>query len=59
MISAVFPGTFDPTTKGHLDIAERSCKIFDEVIVGIYEDSMKQTLFSVEERIEMFKIITN
>lgn len=55
MNNAIFPGTFDPVTKGHLDIAERGSAIFDHVTIGVYEDSDKNTLFNVNERIEMFR----
>ena len=55
MTKAIFPGTFDPITKGHLDIVERGSELFDEVTVGVYEDSDKNTLFNINERIEMFK----
>ena len=51
MTNAIFPGTFDPITKGHLDIVERGSAIFDYVTVGVYEDSDKNTLFNIEERI--------
>ncbi|MEW6131026.1 MAG: pantetheine-phosphate adenylyltransferase [Acidobacteriota bacterium] len=50
---AIYPGSFDPLTNGHLDIIERSAKLFDEVIVAILLNMQKQPLFSVDERIEM------
>ncbi len=50
---AIYPGTFDPITLGHLDIIERSVSIFDEVVVAVGRNIGKQPLFSVEERIEM------
>lgn len=50
---AVFPGSFDPITNGHLDIAIRCSKIFDKVIVGVLDNSKKTPLFSVSERIDM------
>jgi len=49
---AIYPGTFDPFTYGHLDIVKRAIKIFDELIVSIAMNSKKQPLFSVEERLE-------
>ena len=52
---AVYPGTFDPFTNGHLDILIRSSKLFDKVIVAVAVDSDKQTLFSIEERVEFIK----
>lgn len=53
MRRAIIPGTFDPITKGHLDVIERSSKLFDEVIVVIMENSSKKVLFTKEERIQM------
>lgn len=50
MKKAVYPGTFDPMTIGHIDIARRAAKLFDQVIVLILEHSAKQTLFTLEER---------
>lgn len=49
----IFAGTFDPLTKGHLNLIERSSKLFDEVIVVIAVNTSKSTLFTVEERIEL------
>jgi len=54
---AVYPGAFDPITNGHIDIIERSAKIFDEVIVAILVNIQKQPMFSVEERIDMIQSI--
>ena len=48
---ALFPGTFDPLTRGHVDIVQRVVKIFDQVIVAVAERSTKSALFSVEERV--------
>ena len=50
---AVCPGSFDPVTNGHLDIIERSAKLFDEVVVGVGVNQSKNRLFSAEERLEM------
>ncbi len=47
---AVYPGSFDPITNGHIDIIQRSLRLFDKVIVGISQNSSKQSLFSLEER---------
>lgn len=52
---AICPGSFDPITNGHLDIISRGAKIFDEVIVAIFNNQSKAPLFSVEERIELIK----
>ena len=52
---AVYPGSFDPITLGHLDILTRSLRLFDEVVVAIAVNPRKQTLFSVEERIEFIR----
>ena len=58
MSVAVYPGSFDPVTLGHLDIIERSAKIMDKVIVGVLKNNSKTPLFSVEERVNMLKNIT-
>ena len=58
MISAVFAGSFDPPTYGHLNIIERSREIFDEVHVVISKNSEKNGLFSAQERLEMMELIT-
>lgn len=50
---AVYPGSFDPLTNGHLDIIERSVHIFDKVILAIAADNYKDSLFTIEERIDM------
>ena len=54
MAKAIYPGTFDPATNGHIDIVERAAKTVDFLTVAVVELSSKSTLFSVEERIEMF-----
>ncbi|MEA3280376.1 MAG: pantetheine-phosphate adenylyltransferase [Thermodesulfobacteriota bacterium] len=60
---AVYPGSFDPITNGHVDIVERGLKLFDKIIVAILHNSSKKFLFPVEERMEMietsFKNIPN
>ncbi len=53
MRRAIYPGSFDPVTNGHLDIIERGCKLFDEIIIGILVNPDKQPLFTVEERQQM------
>jgi pantetheine-phosphate adenylyltransferase len=50
---AVYPGSFDPLTKGHLDIIQRACRLFDHVIVAVSNNSAKKATFSVAERIQM------
>lgn len=55
--NAVFPGTFDPITKGHEHIVLRAINLFDKVIIAIGENSQKNTLFSLEKRIEMLQIV--
>ncbi|WP_115715070.1 pantetheine-phosphate adenylyltransferase [Amedibacterium intestinale] len=55
MTKAIFPGSFDPLTMGHMNVIERACKIFDEVIVIILENSEKRALFDLEERLHMIK----
>lgn len=52
---AVLPGSFDPITMGHIDLAERALKVFDRVIIAIGVNPYKQTLFSVGERVEIIK----
>jgi len=58
MIRAIYPGSFDPVTYGHYDIICRSCKIVDELIVGVLNNKAKMPLFSVEERVKMLKEVT-
>ena len=55
MIRAVFPGTFDPIHYGHIDIARRASRLFDEVVVAVYDQPLKKILFSAETRIELAK----
>ena len=58
MLRAIYPGSFDPVTYGHIDIMRRSCKIVDELIVGVLNNKAKMPLFSVEERVKMLKEVT-
>ncbi|MCI8333799.1 MAG: adenylyltransferase/cytidyltransferase family protein, partial [Lachnospiraceae bacterium] len=51
MIRAIYAGSFDPVTKGHLDIIQRSSRVVDELIVGVLHNRAKCPLFSVEERV--------
>ena len=55
MIRALYPGTFDPIHNGHIDIATRATKLFDEVIVAVYERPLKSLLFAPEERMALVK----
>jgi pantetheine-phosphate adenylyltransferase len=53
--TAIYPGTFDPVTNGHLDILRRACKIFDHVVIAVAPNLPKQPLFSADERIELIR----
>ena len=55
---AVCPGSFDPVTFGHLDIIARACDVFDRVIVAVLNNTSKNPLFSVQERVELLKDVT-
>ncbi len=55
MIRAVYPGTFDPVTNGHIDLIQRSALLFDHVIVAILQNADKAPLFTLEERVEMLE----
>ena len=55
MITATYPGTFDPLTNGHLDLIRRACWIFPKLIVAVAESKRKHTLFTLEERVQMAK----
>jgi len=55
---ALYPGTFDPVTNGHLDVIERAAKLYDRVFVGVAHNSDKKPLFSVKERVEMIEKAT-
>lgn len=58
MRRAIYPGSFDPMTFGHLDIIQRSSKLVDELVVGVLNNSAKNSLFSIEERVSMIKEMT-
>lgn len=58
MSIAVYPGSFDPVTLGHLDIIERTAKIMDRVIIGVLNNNSKTPLFSTEERVKMLESVT-
>lgn len=55
MIKAVYPGTFDPLTRGHEDLVRRASVLFDQLVVGIADNRAKRTFFTLQERIEMAK----
>jgi pantetheine-phosphate adenylyltransferase len=55
---AVYPGTFDPITNGHLDVIKRATKLFKKVIVAVADNKEKKTLFSVRERVDMIRSVT-
>lgn len=55
---AIYPGTFDPVTNGHLDIVERAAMLFDQVIVAVTTNSAKNPMFSIAERLDMFQEVT-
>lgn len=56
---AVYPGSFDPITLGHLDVIKRGAKVFDKVIVGVLVNVNKSGLFDIEERVELIKRVTS
>lgn len=55
MRTAIYPGTFDPVTNGHIDVAERASKIFDHVIIAIATENYKNNLFTIGERVHLMK----
>src|SRR4029077_10770532 len=57
-VVAIYPGTFDPVTNGHLDLISRGAAIFDRLIVGISQNLEKDPLFAVKERVEMLEAVT-
>jgi pantetheine-phosphate adenylyltransferase len=57
-VVAIYPGSFDPLTNGHLDLIERGSKIFDDLIVAILSNPDKEPLFTLEERTEMLRAMT-
>ncbi|MCI8717129.1 MAG: pantetheine-phosphate adenylyltransferase [Lachnospiraceae bacterium] len=58
MIRAIYPGSFDPVTLGHLDIIQRAARNFDELIVGVLNNQSKYPLFTVEERVKMLEEVS-
>ena len=55
---AIYPGTFDPVTVGHLDIMKRACTMFDEITIAVAKSASKKPMFSLEERIAMVETVT-
>ena len=58
MSTAVYPGSFDPITNGHIDVIKRGARVFDKVIVAVADNPAKQALFTKEERVEMIREVT-
>lgn len=58
MRTAVYPGSFDPITLGHLDVISRGVKVFDKIIVGVLVNVDKNSLFNIEERVELIRRVT-
>ncbi len=58
MITAIYPGTFDPITLGHLDIIERAARIFDKLVVSVVMNIEKTPMFDIDERVELIKAST-
>ena len=58
MLRAIYPGSFDPVTYGHIDIITRSSKLADELVIGVLKNNSKRPLFSVEERVKMLEEVT-
>lgn len=57
MATAIYPGSFDPVTNGHLDIIDRASKVFDRLIVAVLENPRKEALFAIDERVRMLNCI--
>lgn len=56
-VKAIFPGSFDPITKGHLDVIERGLNLFDSLVIAVGENSSKNSIFTLPERVEMIREI--
>ena len=56
---AIYPGTFDPITNGHLDIIKRACNMFDEIIVAVADSEAKKPMFTLEQRVQMVQAATS
>jgi len=55
--TAIYPGTFDPVTRGHIDICQRALKMFDHVVIGVADSPAKQPFFGIDERFEMLETV--
>ena len=55
MVTALYPGSFDPVTVGHVDVASRAAKLFDKVVIAVYETPAKDLMFTDDERVELLK----
>lgn len=58
MRRAIYPGSFDPITNGHLDVIQRAAGLFDELVVAVARDNAKQSLFTLDERVELLRAAT-
>lgn len=56
--AAIYPGSFDPLTNGHLDVIQRAARVFDRVVVAVANNTTKSALFTIKERVEMLKVVT-
>lgn len=55
MVMALYPGSFDPVTRGHIDVAARGAALFDKMVIAVYSTPSKNLLFTTEERVELFE----
>lgn len=58
MIKVIYPGTFDPITKGHMDLVERAAKLFDHIVIAVAESPKKKPVFDMAERIQLAETVT-